>query len=409
MKFELTPLKLAIRNLVRQRTRTLTCLCAISVGVACLIVAGGFVKDILFQLGEATIHSQTGHLQIAPPVYWQTHGRTSATAMIENIDEVKALLLSLQGIDQVAARTNFVGMLNNGKRDLGIIGEGIQADQEAAIGSFMHYIQGHALQNSDLDGIAVGQGIARTLDLTVGDYVTLVVSLAEGALNTAEFRVVGIFQSFSKEFDARAIRIPLHAANDLLDKKGAHLIIATLKNTEDTPSFQTALKPGLALFGLDERPWNEISDFYEKTVLLYDAQFGVLRLVIFCMVLLSVANSINMSIYERTREFGTVLALGNRPQAVFFGLLTESLLLGLVGSLLGVVIALGISIGTSLHGIPMPPPPNANIGYLARIQLDSTLVINAVLVGLASTVCAAILPARRASRLPIIDALRHGV
>ena len=409
MTIYLSVLKISVRNLLRQRTRTLASLCAISIGVACLIVAGGFVKDILFQLGEATIHSQTGHIQISTPAYWQTNNRSGSVPLIEGIDEIKSIVASIDGVDQVAARMNFVGMLNNGRRDLGVIGEGIEPDQEAAIGSFLNFVDGHPLQSSDQNGIVIGQGVSRILDLKVGDYVTLVATLAEGALNTSEFKVVGIFQSFSKEFDSRAIRIPLHAAGELIDSKGPHLLVLTLKETDNTTSFLQQLNPKLSDLGVVSKSWTELSDFYEKSVRLYDAQFGVLRLIVFLMVLLSVANSINMSLYERTREFGTILALGANSQTVFWQILAESLILGVAGSLLGAALALTASWAISIHGIPMPPPPNANIGYLAQIRIDTYSVMLSVAVGIVSTFCAAILPARRASRLPIIEAIRHGV
>lgn len=409
MTIYLSVLKISVRNLLRQRTRTLASLCAISIGVACLIVAGGFVKDILFQLGEATIHSQTGHIQISTPAYWQTNNRSGSVPLIEGIDEIKSIVASIDGVDQVAARMNFVGMLNNGRRDLGVIGEGIEPDQEAAIGSFLNFVDGHPLQSSDQNGIVIGQGVSRILDLKVGDYVTLVATLAEGALNTSEFKVVGIFQSFSKEFDSRAIRIPLHAAGELIDSKGPHLLVLTLKETDNTTSFLQQLNPKLSDLGVISKSWTELSDFYEKSVRLYDAQFGVLRLIVFLMVLLSVANSINMSLYERTREFGTILALGADSQTVFWQILAESLILGVAGSLLGAALALTASWTISIHGIPMPPPPNANIGYLAQIRIDTYSVMLSVAVGIVSTFCAAILPARRASRLPIIEAIRHGV
>lgn len=409
MTINLSFLKISVRNLLRQRTRTLASLCAISVGVACLIVAGGFVKDILFQLGEATIHSQTGHIQISTHTYWQTNNRSGSMPVIEGIGEIKSVIANLDGLDQIAARMNFVGMLNNGKRDLGIIGEGIEAEQEAGIGSFLRFVDGRPLQSSDQNGIVVGQGVARILDLKVGDYVTLVATLAEGALNTSEFKVVGIFQSFSKEFDSRAIRIPLHAAGQLIDSKGPHLLVLTLKDTQNTTYFLQNLRQNLSNSNVIAKNWTELSDFYEKTVRLYDAQFGVLRLIVFLMVLLSVANSINMSLYERTREFGTILALGTNSQTVFWQILVESLVLGITGSLLGAAIAVATSWAISIHGIPMPPPPNANIGYLAHIRIDTYSVMASVAIGIVSTFCAAILPARRASHLPIIEALRHGV
>jgi len=209
-------------------------LAAISLGVASLILAGGFVKDIFIQLGEATIHSQTGHIQLAKRGFWTARSRTSESLMITSSEKLKQKIVSLHEVDQVVSRVNFVGMLNNGKRDLGIFGDGIEPDGEARIGSFIRYTQGRALSDSDTDGIVLGHGVAQSLNLKVGDRVTLVISLAQGAINTLDFEVIGIFQSFSREFDARAIRIPLPAAQNLLDTSSVHLVITTLKLTNDS-------------------------------------------------------------------------------------------------------------------------------------------------------------------------------
>jgi len=400
---------LALRNLFRHRSRTLATLFAIALGVASMILAGGFVKDILIQLGEATIHSQTGHIQLATPAYWASRSRTSDSLMIKGPEAAKQVLANVPGIDQVVSRVNFVGMVSNGKRDLAIVGEGIEPEGEQKIGSFIHYSEGHPLDQSNSNGMVIGQGIARSLNLRVGDSVTLILSLSQGAINTMDFQIVGIFQSFSKEFDARAIRIPLAATQELLDTKSAHVIAMTLKQTKDTDSAATAIRTLVKDQGFSVKTWREISDFYEKTVQLYDAQFGVLRLIIFLMVLLSVANSINMTLYERTREFGTLLALGNRPQTVFYLIMFETVLLGLVGAGLGVLVGCLVASIISVIGIPMPPPPNSNLGYTALIRLEPILVLTSGAIGFGATVFAALYPAHRVAKINIVDALRHGV
>ena len=400
---------LAMRNLLRHRARTAATLAAIALGVASLILAGGFVKDIFIQLGEATIHSQTGHIQLARQGFWAMRTRSPETHMIAQPDEIKTFLAKQSGVEQVVARINFSGMLNNGKRDLGVMGDGIEPDGEAKIGSFMRYIEGRPLTNQDLDGVVVGQGVARTLNLKIGDRVTLVISLAQGAVNTFDFQLVGIFQSFSKEFDARAVRIPLAATRELLDTQAAHLLVMSLARTEETDRIIATVRAQVAKNGLEAQTWREISDFYEKTVQLYDAQFSVLRLIIFLMVLLSVANSINMTLFERTREFGTLLALGDEPRRVFVLIMTESALLGLFGALLGVVIGCIFAWGISVIGIEMPPPPNSNLGYTAQIRLDPISVITAGAIGFFAAFIASIFPAHRAANLEVVDALRHGV
>lgn len=401
-------LALAARNVSRHRSRTAATVAAISLGVATLILAGGFVQDAFVQVGEATIHSQTGHLQLTREGFRASRTRDPASLLIAEPDRIKRELAAEPGVEQVVARINFSGMLSNGKRDLGIVGDGIEPDAEARIGTFMRYIEGAPLTDADVDGMVVGEGVARTLDLRVGDTLTLIISISQGAVNTQEFRLVGVFQTFSKEFDARALRIPLAATRQLLDTQAAHVMVVMLRQTEDTERAAAALKSRFAEQGIEVTTWQELADFYEKTVELYTTQFGVLRLIILVMVLLSVANSINMSLYERTREFGTLRALGDRSQRIFRLIVTESLLLGVLGAVLGVTLGCFAAWIISAVGIPMPPPPNSNLGYMAVIRLLPLDVLTAGCIGLVATCLASLIPARRASVGSISDALRHG-
>jgi putative ABC transport system permease protein len=401
-------LTLALRNIFRHRARTAATLAAISVGVIGLILASGFVRDIYLQLGEATIHSQTGHIQIFREGARASRNRAPEANLIADPDTLKKEIRSQPGVQQVVARLGFSGMINNGKRDLGVMGEGIEPDGEARVGTYMRYTEGRPLADTDVDGVVIGQGVAQSLNLKVGQRVTLLISLAEGAVNTLDFEIVGVFQSFSKEFDARAIRIPLSAARELLDTKTAHVLVVSLDQTPHTDEIAAQLKTRLAGKSLEVFTWREISDFYEKTVALYDRQFNVLRLIILLMVLLSVANSINMSLFERTREFGTMMAVGNRPRAIFWLIVTEGVMQGLLGACLGIAAGCGVAIAVSSIGIPMPPPPNANVGYTAEIRLVLEEVVLAGMVGLVAALLATLLPARRASRLNVVDALRQG-
>jgi putative ABC transport system permease protein len=399
----------ALRNIFRQRTRTAATLVAIAIGVAALILAGGFVQDIFTKLGEAIIHAQTGHLQVTRNGYREGKTKAPEIYLIDKPDRLKTELAEVPGVAKVFARLNFSGVINNGKRDLGIVGEGIEPEAEGKVGTYLRYIEGRPLGAKDLNGIVVGQGVARSMGLKVGDRVNLVISLAQGAVNTLDFQLTGVFQSFSKEFDARAVRISLPAARELMDTQGGHVLVIMLQRTEDTAQVAEVLRGVLGSKGYDVEQWNKLSDFYEKTVDLYDRQFGVLRLIILLMVLLSVANSVNMTIFERTREFGTVIALGTRPAAVFRTVLIESVIIGLFGAALGVSVGCLSGWLISIVGIPMPPPPNANLGYTAGIPLAIGNVLTAGAIGFFATCLAAIRPALRVSRLDVVEALRHGI
>ena len=127
------------------------------------------------------------------------------------------------------------------------------------------------------------------------------------------------------------------------------------------------------------------------------------------MVLLSVANSVNMSVFERIGEFGTMRSLGNRNRQVIALVLTEGTILGCIGAALGVALGAVLALVISAIGIPMPPPPNANLGYTAAIRVVPSVLAMAFFVGLIATTLAGVLPAWRVSRTPVVDALRANV
>ena len=402
-------LALALRNVTRQKAHTAMTLAAIIFGVVGLILAGGWVNDIFVQLGEALIHSQSGHLQVYKGGFYAAGSRSPEKYLIADPAPTQERIAALSGVESVMARLNFAGLLNNGRSDLPIIGEGVEPGKEAELGSFLSIIAGRQLTDKDTFGMLVGFGVAQGLKLKPGDRVTLLANALEGALNSLEVEVVGVFQSFSNDYDARALKIPLPAAQELLGTKGANALVVTLKKTGDTDRTAVSLKQQLGPEGMEVKTWIELNDFYEKTVELYKQQFGFLQLIILVMVLLSVTNSVNMSVFERVGEFGTMQALGNNRREVFRLIVTESVVLGLVGGLLGVLSGVALALIISSIGIPMPPPPNANLGYTARIQILPLSLLMSAAVGFMATVLAVILPARRVSRIEVVDALRQNI
>lgn len=402
-------LQLAARNLLRHRVRTATALAAIAFGVAAMILAGGFVHDLYFQLGEALIRSQSGHLQVGQPALFSGGSRVPEKHLVAAPEQVKARLAEVPGVARTMARLSFSGLLNNGKVDVPIVGDGIEAAAEAELAKSISILAGQSLGAGDKRGILVGEGLARTLRLAPGDPVTVVASTLDGAMNSGDFDVVGVFRSFSKDYDDRAVRIPLAAAQQLLGTEDANLIVVLLDRTERTAAAAAAAAGVLTGSGLAVKRWEEINDFYANTVALYDRQFAVLRLIILFMVLLGVANAVNMSVFERMSEFGTMRALGNRSRFIVALVLTECLMLGLAGATAGVAAGVLLAGIASSIGIPMPPPPNSNAGYTAGIMVLPGIVAQAFLIGAAATLLSGVVPALRARRVAIVDALRTAI
>jgi putative ABC transport system permease protein len=402
-------LKLALRNVFRQKLRTGMTMAAIVLGVVALILSGGFVQDVYYQLGESLIHSQSGHVQVSRAGF-QAHGtRSPEKFLIGGPDSVRQALVNRSEVDDVMARINFSGLISNGRSNWPIVGEGVEPDKEAKLGTHFKVVEGRRLEKGDAYGVVVGDGVAQALKLRIGEHATLLLNTAEGALNSLEFEVVGTFQSFSKEYDSRAVRISLAAAHELLGTQGVNSLVMALKRTADTQKVTAAVASQLDNKQFEVRTWEQLNDFYASTVALYERQFGVLQVIILVMVLLSVGNSVNMSAFERVGEFGTMMALGNRSGVVFRLVLTENVVLGLCGGGLGVALGLIFAGAISAVGIPMPPPPNANIGYIAHIRVLPSTVVEAFGVGLCATLLAALFPAWRVSRTAVVDALRQNV
>jgi putative ABC transport system permease protein len=402
-------LRLAGRNLLRHQGRTAMTLAAVAFGVIALILSAGFVQDIFTQLAEAVIHSQSGHLQIAKRGYHAGGSRRPDQFLLADPAGVTARVSALPQVADVMARVSFSGLLGNGATDFSIVGEGMEPEREARLGTYVFIAAGRQLTDQDRYGMLVGEGVAAALKLQPGDRVSLLVTTRDGGMNTLEFEVTGIFQSFSKDYDARAVRIALADAQELLDAKGANVLVVSLHRTRDTAAVASELRALLGPQDLEVATWQELNDFYDKTVHLYDRQFGILRLIVLAMVLLSVANTVNMSIFERVGEFGTMRALGNRSPDVFRLVLAESLVLGLAGAVLGTLIGILLAGVISAVGIPMPPPPNANLGYVAKIRVVPSTVASAFAIGFVATVLASILPGVRVARLPVVEALRRNV
>lgn len=400
-------LKFAYRNLSRHRARTLLTLGAIAFGVVSLVLSAGFVDDIFVNLRENTVQSGIGHLQIARQGYFEYRARQPYDYMIDDPAPLVAAARAVPTVRDAMLRLNLTGTLSNGRGELPVMAEGIEPEREEKVGGLLTLVDGRRLTGSDEFAVELGEGLARSLGVGPGAFVTLLLATPAGAINSVELKVVGVFRSFSIEFDARAARLPLAAARTALNTQAVHTVVVVLENTAFTNTVAARLQHDLGSRGYELRTWEELADFYRKAVDLYRTQFGVLQAIILVMVALSVSNSINISIFERTAEVGTLLALGNRRRQVFHLLILESSIAGLVGGLAGAGLGVGLAYGISQIGIPMPPPPNSSQGYLAVVRIVPEQVAIGLAIGVVATVLASMLPAFRVTRLPVVEALRR--
>jgi len=238
--------------------------------------------------------------------------------------------------------------------------------------------------------------------------VTLLAATADGGMNAVDILVKGIITTVSSEYDKRLIRANLPHIQNLMYTASVSRMVLLLKETEQTEQFTQTLAKIFKEKNLDLeiKTWSELTQFYHKVVEMFDTQFLFIRIIVMVIVVLSIANTMVMAVMERTTEIGTIRALGNTRREILALFITESIYLGLIGGVMGVVFGIAAAKGITAAGFIMPPPPGSSIGFPIRIFVVFRFLWQSMALGLAAAVLSSIYPAVKAARLKIVDALR---
>jgi len=402
----LQDLQLCFRNVARQSRRSAMAIVAVTFGVVILLLAGGFIESNLHDMREDTIASRLGHIQISRPGYFQMGQSEPFSYLLPQDSADRVAIEQLPGVKITGARMSFGGLISHGESTISFIGEGVEPDKEESLSSYLFIPNGKGLSLTEPKGIIMGLGLAANLGVDVGDTVILMTSTRAGGINAIECRVRGLFSTVSKAYDDSALRLPISTARDLLRVSGSHVWVLLLYKTEDTQSVLASLHSGFPEKSLEFVPWSDLADFYNKTAVLLRKQFGVIETIIAIIILLSIANTLMMSVVERTGEIGTAMAVGVTRAKIMRLFVLEGLLLGVGGCMVGLVLGSIAAYFISMIGIPMPPPPGMGHGFTAGILVTSGMLLNASFLATGTTLLASLYPAWRASRMVIVDALR---
>ena len=398
---------LAFRNVVRQRRRSAIAVGAVAFGITALILASGFIGWIFVDYRESTIQSQLGHLQIVKPGYHDA-GKADPYAYLlpDKIPELEPAN-EPRRIKTVAPRLSFSGLVSHGDATLSFIGDGVGPDEEALFGKGVQISAGKNLSAAEPQSAIMGEGLARNLGVKVGDKVVLLANTARGGTNAVELTITGLFSTVIKAYDDAALRIPIATARTLVRTKGSHVWVVLLNDTSDTNLVAATLRSKLPQDRFEVVSWDQLADFYNKTVMLYTKQIQGIRLIIALIILLSISNTMTMSVIERISEIGTSMALGVTRAGILRLFVSEGVLLGCFGGLLGLVTGTALAALISAIGIPMPPPPGMARGYTGEILVTWQIALEAFLLAVGTTLVASMYPAWTASRNQIVEALRH--
>ncbi|MBP6902196.1 MAG: ABC transporter permease [Burkholderiaceae bacterium] len=402
-------LKFAWHNTLRNRRRSAVTIGISALGTAAILLAGGFALFTYRGLAEMSARS-TGHLIVAQAAQFDKDEDTPLQHGLDDADALKTRLLADDAVRQVLPRVEFSGLISNGDKSTVMMATGIDPDAEFAIkGPFLTLKAGKVLSSEQRGMVMLGEGLARSLKATPGSGLTLLASTTEGALNALDVTVAGVFATGVPEMDKRAVYTDVATAQKLLVSQRISSLGVFLDRMQHTEAAQQRVQ---AMFGnvvpsLKVQTWVDQAFFYRGVKDLYNRIFGALGLIIGVIVVFVVTNAMAMAVIERTREIGTLRALGTLPGQLVRSFALEGLVLGGLGTAVGVVLALGVTVFLLLVPVQMPPPPGRSTGYPLQIAFDATLYLATLATMLALATLSSALVARRTVRKPIVDALAH--
>ncbi|MDV3242983.1 MAG: ABC transporter permease [Methylocaldum sp.] len=414
----MTWIKLALRNLFRNRRRSLFTILAIGLGFAAVNTLGGFTAYIFTSLKDSYIYAQgNGHLSVFKTGFLQ-EGKLDPTRYLideEEMGVIQQVLARHPEIVVVAPQLHISGLLSNGKVSTIFIAAGrvpsaVRRINEHARGMIgkIQLFDGKSLEDDVIHGIGLSRGLAEQLNLDLGSDAVAMAPTVSGQINALDAQVFQLFDGPVEALEDKLMSVSLKFAQSLYDTGSVDRLTLLLTNDDTTETVRAQLAGELAAEGLklEVKTWNELSTFYTKVKQMFDVIFLFTFLIVFTIVVMSVINTVSMAIMERTREIGTLRALGFKRRGIIGLFAAESMLLGILGSLLGMVLTLITWSGVAFFK-PTWIPPQITRRVPLEVYLVPDYMLYSILLLIVLSLAAASLPARTAARMQIVGALGH--
>jgi ABC-type lipoprotein release transport system permease subunit len=402
---------LAYRNLWRNGRRSLLTLSAMIVSLALLILAlsifSGMLRDILASATE----QYHGHLVISEGDYQENHDLYTTLAETD-----LPLIERLADSDQVTGlspRLRGYGLISHTDNSYPAELLGVHPSQEAGVTSLQRQlVAGSALNDGDDRGAIIGETLARRLGVKPGAELVFVTQAADGSIGNDLLIVRGIFKTGDSAHDNGLLLVPLGWLQRTLALPGqVHEVALAIADPMSAPETAARLRP-LLPEGVSIVDWGTLLPQMREAIASFDVSRMIFSVILYFATGLGVLNTLFMSVMERTREFGILMAIGLRPGRIRLLVLLESILLGLLGASLGVAGGLVLCALMRDNGLDLSAwitpisyaggtlPPRLHTVLELRNLLDPTLML------LLTTLIAGVFPARRAARLQPVAAIR---
>jgi len=402
---------MAMRSAWRNPRRSLLTASATAFGLAAFLFLYAFADGFFEQMIRNSTGFVTGHLQI------EQQGFRDELSPGLHIANPQPLLQDLRGrpmVKAAAPRVQVKAMASSPTRTRPIVLYGVVPAQEARVTTLAKsLLRGEYLEEGDGQAMLIGQKLQQKLDVSVGEKLVITTQQAGGSLASAAYRVSGVFKTGSEFFDDGLAFVTLSAAQSLLGMGDAvSTITVSLQDRRQSGAMVEELQKRLSGTGYEALSWEQLLPVVVQMIDLTKMDFYVVLAIVFLVVALGVMNTLLMSVLERTREFGVLMALGTQPAQILRLVLYEALVLGLLGMAAGFVIGLAMVAYYSGRGMDLSAYAqslDAIPGMTATVQPELMLehVWLPALILFATGLLASLYPAWRAARLDPVVALHH--
>ncbi|MDH5393878.1 MAG: FtsX-like permease family protein [Gammaproteobacteria bacterium] len=402
----------AWRNIWRNKRRTILTMCAIGFGASLIVFSVGL------QLGQYDLMISGSTRIYQGLVQVQKKGYLDEARMRNSIADAQTLANNIRkttAINDVAVRANGFALVSSRERTYGVAVIGVETRHEGNVSIIPGLVkEGRYLANDNASEVVIGRSLAKNLKITLGDELTILGSGRDGSIAATIFPVVGIFDSGSRELDRGLVQIPLNSFQQVFSMGNhAHAVVIYHQNAELVDTLKTQLQPLLKAADPDllALGWDQIQPGIKESIELDYSSGWFMYIVLVAIITFSIMNTFLMSVLERTREFGIMLALGFKPINIGKLVMMEALILTLFALIAGTLIGLAVNYYFLINGLTFEGMEEIAAQYnmpatiTPQISIESTLLGPAVI--LIFTLLAALYPAMKIRKLEPVEAMRH--
>ncbi len=399
-------LKMAFRDLGRNRRRSFFSALAVGGGLALLILMSSVVAGEMGSAIESAINLQTGHIQIRAATYDENKSSLKWEDLVSNPDEVANKIAALDQVETATPRLYASGFLSSGTQSAGARITGIDPLSPASDPYREGVISGDYLNPDDRDALLIGKPMADKLNLEVGDSVSLSLNTADGNVQDQTFIVKGIYTTHTYSFDSATVFLPLAKAQAMTRTENhASTIFVLLKDTTLTDSVVPALSVSS---NLEIKTWKDLNVLFVEYETFAQSYIAIFYMIILAISASVIINTLIMSVYERTREIGVLSAIGMRGGRIMMLFLAESSMLAVGGVMMGLIIGVLATLYFNINGFYIGDMGLSGMTIADTIYAKLTMenLVNLTIMTFVVTLLAGLYPAVMASRMQPVEALR---